>query len=348
MPAADVQARPSAAPAAGGVPPRAGAGFVERPVVFPGAQGPVFGVICEPAERCHATMLIVAGQPQTRVGAHRMFVDLARGLARRGVASLRFDVGGWGDSPGEALAFERSAPDIAAAAAFLKQEAPDRGPLWVWGLCDGASAAVLALPQLREAGAVPDVLCLVNPWVRSEASLGAAMVRTYYAKRLLQREFWGRLLTGKVSLGNLVAEPWRHATARFRRSGTAGAAQAATAAAEGSTAAAMEATAAAPSPPAGSPTTGAPSQPPPSPAADLPALLLGQLESYRGTVCTVLSGNDLTAGEAEALMQRDRRWRKRLDRPGAILRVAEADHTFSRPEHWDAAIDWMAKRAAGR
>lgn len=340
----------------------------ERAITLEGTQGPILGILAEPEGRCNAAVLIVAGQPQTRVGAHRMFVDLARGLAAQGVASLRFDCGGWGDSPGDAGAFEASAPDIARAAAFLARSLNSDAPLWIWGLCDGASAAVLALPAVREAGVSPAALCLVNPWVRSEASLGDAMIRTYYARRILSGEFWGRLLTGKVPLRNLFADPARHLAAklcggRSRAKDGAGVgastgagddppqaqAQAQTqtpalAPAHGQGQAQSEAQA--PAPISGTIAPTPPVAEPPRSEPDLPSQLLAQLAAYRGTVLTVLSGNDLTAGETESLMSRDKRWRKRLDRKGAILRVAGADHTFSQPAHWASVIDWMARKAA--
>ncbi len=300
--------------------------YDERVVEIAGAQGPLVGVLCEPRTGTRAAVLIVAGQPQTRVGSHRMFTDLGRALAARGVASLRFDVGGWGDSPGEPLPFERSDRDIAAAAARLRGEACPQAPLAVLGLCDGASAAVLSLPALSEAGATPDALVLLNPWVRSEASLADAMVRSYYAKRLFQREFWARLLTGRVSMANLLGEPLRHLLTRFgvRRIGASSEA--------GEHGAGSDTI----SPGSGGAT------------ADLPAQLLAQLERYGGRVLTVLSGNDLTAGETESLMARSRRWRRRLERDRAILRVPGADHTFSQPEQWARVAQWIAEHVPGR
>lgn len=327
--------------------------MLEQALVFDGTQGPIVGILARPVTDCRAAVLIVAGQPQTRVGAHRMFTDLARELAAQGVASLRFDVGGWGDSPGEALAFERSDRDIAAAASVLRAALPGTPRLWLWGLCDGASAAVLALPAVRAAGVTPDAVCLVNPWVRTEASLAAAMVKTYYLKRLMQGEFWARLLTGRIPIANLVHEPIRHLRARFgggKPGGSEGAART-----RGEASAAGEAGAAGTMGAAG--TVGATDALPAHATAanaaeasagpDLPEQLLAQLSAYRGAVYTVLSGNDLTAAETDALMSRDKRWRKRLDRKGAILRVPGADHTFSDPDHWAAVIRWVAEKARG-
>ncbi len=350
--------------------------YRERVIEMSGAQGPVFGVLAEPQGSAHESargpadgskrdpvrvgVLIVAGQPQTRVGSHRMFTDLARMLAAEGVCSLRFDIGGWGDSPGEALPFEASDRDISAAAARLSTELQADSSaatrVLVLGLCDGASAAVLALPALRAAGHEPQALVLVNPWVRSEASLSDAMVRTYYARRLFQREFWARLLSGRVSLTNLVREPLRHLAARFggtRFRGGRGQGDASSGTLE-PTAPALSAEAkmicaAEPAPP--SPSTVAAQPAPISPAAaapDLPTLLLAQLDRYAGKVLTVLSGNDLTAGETESLMSREKQWRRRLERGGEILRVPGADHTFSDPAQWASVARWVAERTKQR
>jgi exosortase A-associated hydrolase 1 len=295
----------------------------EEPIVMQGCQGPMIGILARPRGEFRTALLIVAGQPQTRVGAHRMFTELARHLADSGVASLRFDVGGWGDSPGEALQFERSGSDIALAAAALRAACPASVKIWLWGLCDGASAAVLALPALQAAGIHPAGLCLVNPWVRSEASLADAMVRSYYLKRLLEGEFWSRLLRGQIPLENMLREPMKHLKAKF---GPATRAQD------------RNQTEATPS------TTTKEDMPRPS-EADLPSQLLACLSGYRGDVCTVLSGKDLTAAETDALMARDKRWRKRIDRRGMLLRVPEADHTFSTPEHWSRVSEWIAAQA---
>ena len=288
--------------------------FTQRTVIIEGEQGPMMGILTTPVGTARAAVLIVAGQPQTRVGAHRMFVDLTQGLANHGMASLRFDVGGWGDSPGDAREFEASAPDIARAAAFLKGSVPATTPLWLWGLCDGACAAVLAMPQLRRTAITPQVICMVNPWVRSDASLADAIVRTYYARRILDPDFWRRLVTGKVTLRNLLAEPVKYLrTMLLGRPAEAAPADTGVASA--------------------------------SSTVDLPSLLLAQLLTYRGEILTVLSGNDLTAGETEALMKRDSRWRKKLDRPKALFRIPGADHTFSRSHEWQTVIDWLGEHA---
>ncbi len=173
---------------------------------------------------------------------------------------------------------------------------------------------------------------MLNPWVRSEASLAHAMVKTYYAQRLFERAFWTRLLSGQVPFRNLVIDPARAVFKKFalsvRAPGTAGSST--------STHAASPLPASEGTLPSDAVSTHA--------VADLPSLLQARLSQFGGRLLTVLSGNDLTAAETEALMQRDKRWRNRLDRRGEILRVPSADHTFSERERWVEVIDWISTR----
>lgn len=142
-------------------------------------------------------VVVVVGGPQYRAGSHRQFVHLARYLAAAGHPVLRFDMRGMGDSSGAQRSFEALDVDIGAAIQALMQHQPEVRSVVLWGLCDGASAALLYLhrnPDPRVSG-----LCLLNPWVRSEASLARAHVKHYYRQRLMQRDFWGRLFSGQVA-----------------------------------------------------------------------------------------------------------------------------------------------------
>lgn len=152
--------------------------------------------ICSPAPSDLGVVVVVGG-PQYRAGSHRQFVLLARHLAGAGFPVLRFDVRGMGDSDGAQRSFESLTPDIAAAIAALCVQQPQVQRVVLWGLCDGASAALLYLQQKPDARV--QGLVLLNPWVRSEASLARTHVKHYYRQRLLQREFWRKLLTGGVA-----------------------------------------------------------------------------------------------------------------------------------------------------
>lgn len=288
--------------------------FTETVMLARGTQGPLVGILARPRSTAKVAVMIVAGQPQTRIGAHRMFVSLARELAAAGIASLRFDCGGWGDSPGEPLPFEESAGDITAAAVAFRSELEPDTRLVVFGLCDGASAAVLSLDALREKAIAVDALCLVNPWVRAEAGHAEAMLRTYYLRRLLEPEMWRRLLTGRIGAANLLA-PGRYLLKLLRPTANRGELD------SGEAAGSHEPT-------------------------DLPTQLIRALARHPGIPAwTILSGDDLTAGETEALLRAHSNWRERLDGgPNRIYRIEGADHTFTEPSKWRAAIDWFAGR----
>ena len=171
----------------------------EHAITIAGPASDMLGIVSLPAADQPAMstgVVIVVGGAQYRVGSHRQFVLLARHLARHGHPVLRFDFPGMGDSPGQPIAFDHTAPHIAAAIAALQRDRPSVQRVVLWGLCDGASASLLyvqATADPRVAG-----LALLNPWVRSEAGLARAQVKHYYRQRLLEPAFWRKLLAGGV------------------------------------------------------------------------------------------------------------------------------------------------------
>jgi exosortase A-associated hydrolase 1 len=97
--------------------------------------------------------------------------------------------------------------------ALLRQSAHVK-KVAIWGLCDGASAALLYQHEAQDARVRG--LCLLNPWVRSEVSLARAQVKHYYANRLREKAFWLKLLSGQVA-GTALRSLWRNLrTARAR------------------------------------------------------------------------------------------------------------------------------------
>ena len=176
----------------------------EQAVVFECAGAALVGVLARPAGAARAGLVIIVGGPQYRAGSHRQFTLLARRLAREGVAVLRFDYRAMGDSDGPKIDFENTRPDIGAAIDLLISRCPEVREVALWGLCDGASAGLLY------AGASDDArvtgLVLLNPWVRSDATLARTQVRHYYGQRLLQGEFWIKLLRGGVGVGGALRE----------------------------------------------------------------------------------------------------------------------------------------------
>lgn len=168
----------------------------EEVLSFPCRGETLFGVLSLPEAEAEAAVLVVVGGPQTRVGSHRQFVLLARALANAGFACLRFDYRGMGDSTGALRGFEAIDEDIAAALAALDARLPRLRRRFLWGLCDGATAAVF-----HAAGnASVDGLILLNPWVRTGQGEARALIANYYRGRFLSRAFWSKLLCGGLDL----------------------------------------------------------------------------------------------------------------------------------------------------
>ncbi len=197
--------------------------YHEEAMVFGCHDEQLIGIASEPTSprtilgsRSDIGVIIIVGGPQYRVGSHRQFLLLARSLAEAGITTLRFDVRGMGDSTGQLHAFESISSDIATAIDALLRQAPHVGKVVLWGLCDGASAALMYYDATQD----PRVrgLCLLNPWVRSETSLARAHVKHYYVDRLRQKEFWLKLLSGRVAASALTGL-WRSMRLARKRPG---------------------------------------------------------------------------------------------------------------------------------
>lgn len=188
-------------------------GAVERPLRFGPAAG-LFGVLCEPAlaplgeavagtaGRDRPVVLLLNSGATHHVGSGRMSVLLARRLAARGIASLRIDLGGLGDSaskPGrtDGLIYCRDSVQDARAALDALESLGYCGAVVV-GLCAGAAVALhTALADGRVVGQA-----LVNPGrfflgdgATSEAVIGAALrPAAAYLPRLAERSTWRAIL----------------------------------------------------------------------------------------------------------------------------------------------------------
>jgi exosortase A-associated hydrolase 1 len=170
--------------------------FGECAVLFNCGEHRLVGVLCTPQAPKSLGVVIVVGGPQYRCGSHRQFVLLARRLAAEGFAVLRFDCRGMGDSEGDPRSFEDIGTDIGAAVDMLARQVPGVTQVALWGLCDGASAALLYLDERHDARI--KALCLANPWVRTPAGLARTHLKHYYLRRLGQRDFWAKLALGRI------------------------------------------------------------------------------------------------------------------------------------------------------
>jgi pimeloyl-ACP methyl ester carboxylesterase len=163
----------------------------ERACQF-GPERSLVGILSGPAgndaRRDFPTVLMLNAGLLHRVGPHRMSVDLARRLADRGIRSLRFDMGGYGDSAvsTDAKSKEnRTFSDIKSAMDFLELE-HDVHRFVLFGTCSGAdNAHAVALLDPRVAGAI--LLDAYGYWT-------ARSFVNYYLPRIFRPRAWINLL----------------------------------------------------------------------------------------------------------------------------------------------------------
>lgn len=157
----------------------------------------LYGVLSLPERPAARGVLIVVGGPQYRVGSHRQFALLARALAEQGVAALRFDYRGMGDSEGEARDFEMVDADLRVAVDQLMAAVPGLQDVVIWGLCDAASAALFYAHQDERVRG----LVLVNPWARTDSGLAKTTLKHYYRERLMDPALWKKIARGQFEFG---------------------------------------------------------------------------------------------------------------------------------------------------
>ncbi|MFL9907846.1 serine aminopeptidase domain-containing protein [Paraburkholderia sp. RL17-337-BIB-A] len=215
-----------AQPAPDTVAPAAGARIdfaagYETPVVFGGAR--YVGVFCRPRRPLQGApaVLFVNTGGVHRIGEGRVAVLMARRLAAQGIASLRMDLGGLGDS-------QRRDDSLTLGAVYARHGVTDAkvGVDWLlkaghpkvvmFGVCSGAYVSI------HTALAHPGVVgCMsVNMpffiWRRSLMRPGARSVESslVYWRAIRDLRKWTRLLTGQVNGMAIFLELARRRCAR--------------------------------------------------------------------------------------------------------------------------------------
>lgn len=198
-------------------------GVAEEAVWFDG--GRQFGVLSTPTG--HKAPRLVVIFPNTggnhHVGEGRMFVKLARELARQGVAALRFDVSALGDSPDASRAMsipaiyaEGPRRDVSAAVDWVRAQGFQR--VLLAGVCSGAFLSLQA--ALANPGV--DGLLLTNivkfRWGRAdelELQNGHRSWRALIEAACKPRN-WRRLMRGDRRAWPLVVGMTRHVGRRLQ------------------------------------------------------------------------------------------------------------------------------------
>ena len=249
-------------------------------------------------------VLMVNGGAQTRAGSHRMQQQLAQHWQQAGFASLRFDFPGFGDADGEPGTFVDHAEYLTELPAQLARYFGKVRPIVLFGLCDGATAGLLASPWLQ-----PQALILLNPWCRTAENHARTMLKFYYLRRLISAEFWQKLLRGQWQASASMAS-----ILRLIRP----------AAAKGKTGK-MDA-----------PTT----QQPAAAGTNLLSILttdtaipqaLQHWQQIKAPVQLLLSGADLTAAECRQLLQQPAY--RQLWQQAGVIDIAAANHTLTDASH---------------
>ncbi len=250
-------------------------------------------------------VLVVVGGPQYRAGSHRQFTLLSRSLAGQGIATMRFDYRGMGDSGGATRDFAAVDTDIRAAIDAFFAAVPQLREVVIWGLCDAASAAMFyARHDARVSG-----LVLLNPWARTDAGLAKATLKHYYRDRLFDPALWKKIFSGQFAVGAAAASFGRQLRAAFV--------------------------------PRPARTLAAPGD---DCTLPLPERMLAGLSGFTGQVLLIVCPADLTAQEFIDMSNASSDWQKLLNN-SRIARhsLAGADHTFSRREWRDTVANWTGE-----
>jgi alpha-beta hydrolase superfamily lysophospholipase len=219
-----------------------GALIREIPLDLDRVQPRLFGVLAEPAggERAELTAVLLNAGPQRRTGPNRMWVEIARRWAARGVPTLRVDLGAIGDAEGDTEAFDDVAafyvPEYVAQVRAVLDELEDRGlpgRFVLLGLCSGAYWSLHAAvddPRVAAVQLLNPRALIWDPWVyarREGAMYRGAILRADTWRRIVRREvdFRKPFVIGGALVARLARAPFRLAgrlAGRRRRADTGG------------------------------------------------------------------------------------------------------------------------------
>jgi exosortase A-associated hydrolase 1 len=177
--------------------------FIQRALRFSCQGSSLVGVVDVPERPLERGVLVLTGTRQYRVGGHRQYALLARIMAPRGLAVMRFDCRGIGDSEGAPRRYDALGDDIRAALKEFFTQIPEMKEVVVWGLDDAATAAALYAHTDTRVRA----LILLNPWMRNPDAGERATLLPHLRARFGELGFWKRVVAADEAAGEEV----RHA-----------------------------------------------------------------------------------------------------------------------------------------
>ncbi len=210
----------------------------ESPVWFETPNGRLFGILCEPVgPRTEVCLVLLNAGAQRRIGVNRMWVEVARRWAARGVPSLRIDLQSIGDAEGPSHRYT----DLNS---FYVPEFVDRvrevldalqrrglpGRFVLLGLCSGAYwslHAALADQRISTSLMLNTKVLVWDPELldrRDSERLRRSAFKAGAWRRILHGETSrSRLWAGaRAAARNLVTAPWRLLTALRARASRRG------------------------------------------------------------------------------------------------------------------------------
>ncbi|WP_432261520.1 serine aminopeptidase domain-containing protein [Cupriavidus sp. TMH.W2] len=182
-----------------------------------------FGILCLPRDAAPAPLAVIF--PNTggnhHVGDGRMYVTLARRLARQGVASLRLDVAALGDSPRaqrcmsiQAIYSPAPRADVSAAVDWMR--ARGFGRIVLAGVCSGAFLSLQAALANRGVNGLVLANLVMFRWDRADKVIVGHGNRSWrgWLSAARHASNWQRLLRGDARVGPIAAAIARKAYRR--------------------------------------------------------------------------------------------------------------------------------------
>jgi dienelactone hydrolase len=179
----------------------------------------LFGVLCESsAVRCGTGVVLVNAGSVHTVGPGRAYVELAREWAARGIAVLRMDVGGVGDSDARFGAVDNhpypdhAVEDVAAAVRWMIDRVRVSRVV-VAGLCSGAHASFHAGLEVDGLAGIMAINPIVFYW-NPACALDVSSWMNYYESRRYSEAArdvasWVKLVRGQVNVRHAASVVYR-------------------------------------------------------------------------------------------------------------------------------------------